>query len=235
MRLLRVLGFVVVLARRSRDVFLAIIATKHRADVRNGFRRHVDAVGTHIRNQAGRFAVDLHAFVEPLGETHGDCRSKAELSARLLLHGRGGEGRRRIAPCGLCLDRRHLEGGVLEVSGERFGFGAGADVETLDLLSVRADQARFEHFVARRRKLGEDRPILFRDEFLDFEFAIANKPKRDRLHASGRARTRQLPPQHRREGEADEIVERAAREVGINQCGVDDRADASSHRSPPAW
>ena len=107
---------------------------------------------------------------------------------------KGGGGLRRA---GFASTDGYLEGGVLEVSGECFCFGARADVETLDLLSVRADQARFEHFVARRRELGEDRPVLFRDEFLDFEFAIANKPKCDRLHASGGARTRQLPPQHR--------------------------------------
>ena len=104
MRFLRVLRLVVILARRSGHVFLAVVAAQHRADVGDRLRRHVDAVGTHIGDQAGGFAVDLHAFIEPLREAHGDGRGKAELSARFLLHGRGGEGRRRIAPGRLRFD-----------------------------------------------------------------------------------------------------------------------------------
>jgi hypothetical protein len=41
------------------------------------------------------------------------------------------------------------------------------------------------------------------------------------LHAPGRARTGQLAPQHRREREADEVIERAAGEIGIDQGTVD--------------
>ena len=45
--------------------------------------------------------------------------------------------------------------------------------------------------------------------------------QRHRLHAARRTRTGQLPPQHRREREADEIVERTAREIGVDQLLVD--------------
>ena len=86
-RFLSVLRTVVILARRSGDVFLAVIAVEHRADIGNRFRRKVDAVGAHIGDQAGRFAVDLDAFVEPLRQSHGDGRGKAELAACFLLHG----------------------------------------------------------------------------------------------------------------------------------------------------
>ena len=41
------------------------------------------------------------------------------------------------------------------------------------------------------------------------------------MHAAGRARARQLAPEHRREREADQIVERAAREIGVDQRVVD--------------
>ena len=110
---------------------------------------------------------------------------------------------------------------VFEVAREGFGFGAGADVEPLDLLAVGADQARLEDFVARRRELGDDRPVFLGDEFFDFELAVADQPQRDRLDAAGRARARQLAPEHRREREADEIIERAAGEIGIDQRAVD--------------
>ena len=46
-------------------------------------------------------------------------------------------------------------------------------------------------------------------------------PQRDRLHPAGRARARQLAPQHRREVEADEIVERAPGAIGVDQSLVD--------------
>ena len=52
-------------------------------------------------------------------------------------------------------------------------------------------------------------------------FAVADDAQSHRLHAPGRARARQLSPQDRGKGEADEIVERAARPVGVDQRLVD--------------
>ncbi len=131
---------------------------------------------------------------------------------------KGGGGLRRA---GFASTLVHLEDCVLEIAGEGFRLGARADVEALDLLPVGADQARFEDFVARGRQLGDDRPIFLGDEFLDFELAVADKTQRDRLHAAGGAGARQLAPEHRREREADEIIERTAGEVGIDQRAID--------------
>ena len=111
--------------------------------------------------------------------------------------------------------------GGLERLLEGLGLGAGADVEALDLLAVGADQARLEGLAARRRQRRDQRPVFARDEFLDLELAVADEPQRHRLHAAGRARARQLAPQHRREREADQIVERAAGEIGVDQRAVD--------------
>ena len=101
------------------------------------------------------------------------------------------------------------------------GLNAGTDIEALKLLAVGADEARFERVAARRLELGDDRPVFLGDEFLDVEFAVAHEPQRDRLHAAGRAGARQLAPQHGREREADEVIERAAGEVGVDQRVVD--------------
>ena len=49
------------------------------------------------------------------------------------------------------------------------------------------------------------------------ELALADQAQRHRLHAAGRAAARQLAPQHGREGEAHEIIERAARHIGVDQ------------------
>ncbi len=102
-----------------------------------------------------------------------------------------------------------------------FSLRTRSDVEPLDLLPIGADQPRFERFVARRRKLGEDRPVFLGDEFLDLELAVAHQPQRHRLHAAGRTRARQFAPQHGRQRKADQIIERAAREIGIDQRRVD--------------
>ena len=221
MRFLRVLRLVLIRARRLRDIVLAVIRSDHLADVGDRFLRHVDAVGTHIGDEADGLAVDLDAFIEPLREPHRMRGREAELAARFLLHGRGGEGRRRIAPRGLGFDRGDREGRGFQRLLEIFGFLAAADIEARDLLAVGADQARFEGVVARGREVGNQRPIFPGDEFLDFEFAVADETQRHRLHAAGRARARQFAPQNRGEREADEIVERAAREIGIDQRAVD--------------
>jgi hypothetical protein len=52
---------------------------------------------------------------------------------------------------------------------------------------------------------------------LDLELAVADEAQRHRLHAAGRAGAGQLAPQHRRQREADQIVERAARQIGVDQ------------------
>jgi hypothetical protein len=69
---------------------------------------------------------------------------EAELAARLLLQGRGGERRRWIAPGGLGLDVGDRERRVLQRLLERFGLGARTDIEPLDLLAVGADEPRLE-------------------------------------------------------------------------------------------
>jgi hypothetical protein len=58
-------------------------------------------------------------------------------------------------------------------------------------------------------------------EALDLAFAVADEPQRHRLHPAGRACAGQLAPQHRRQGEADKIIERAARQIGVDQRRVD--------------
>ena len=179
------------------------------------------AVGTHISNEAGGLAADVDAFIKPLRDPHGVRGRKAELAARFLLQGRGGEGRLRVAARRLGVHRGDREARGLDRLPEILGLRAGADVEPLDLLAVGADEARLERVAARRRQGRDQRPVFARDELLDLELAVADEPQRDRLHAAGRARARQLAPQHRREREADQIVERAARQIGVDQRAVD--------------
>ena len=73
----------------------------------------------------------------------------------------------------------------------------------------------------RRAQFGVDGPIFLRLEGFDLVFALADETQRHRLHAARRTRARQFAPQNRREREAHEIVERAARQIGVDQLFVD--------------
>jgi hypothetical protein len=117
----------------------------------------------------------------------------------------------------LRFDRGDRKARLFQRSPERFGLGSRANVEPVDLLAVGTNEAGGEGRVGLGPQMGEDRPVFARDEPLDLELAVADDAQRHRLHPARRARARQLSPQHRRQGEADQIVERAARPVGVDQ------------------
>ena len=221
MGLLRVLGLGLVLAWRVRNIVGAIVLADHPPDGIDRLAIHVDAVGPHIGNQTDGFAADVDALVESLREPHGVRRCEAELAACFLLHSGGGKRRRRVAPGRPCLNRGDAEGGRLQSRLEGLGLGTGTDIEPGDFLAVCADQARLERLVAWRRQRGHQRPVFARDELLDLEFPVTNKPQRHRLHPTGGTCAGELSPQHRREREADKVVECPAGEVGVDQCAID--------------
>ena len=58
-------------------------------------------------------------------------------------------------------------------------------------------------------------------EGLDLHLALDDEAQADRLHPAGRLGAGQFAPEHRREVEADEVIERAAGEIGVDQRLVD--------------
>ncbi len=187
----------------------------------NGFTGDLHPVGSHIGDQPDGFAADVDAFVEPLRDAHSMGRRKAELAARFLLQGRGGKRRLRIPPHRLCFHRIDRKRRTIERLLESFGLRAGADVEALKFFAVGAHEPRFKSFLARGRQRRDQRPIFAADEFFYFKLAVANQTQRDGLNPSRRTRARKFSPQHRRERKSDEVIERAAREIGIDQRLVD--------------
>ncbi len=119
----------------------------------------------------------------------------------------------------------------------RFAASAGPflpDREAVDLVALVADEAG-EELGPVRFEGGHDAPIFLGAEELDLALAIDDEAQRHRLHAAGRFRPRQLAPQHRRQSEADQIVERAPRPVGVDQILVEAAPGAPSLRAPPIW
>ena len=104
---------------------------------------------------------------------------------------------------------------------KRLGFCARANVELRDFLAVGANEARGERLAGFGFQMRDQRPIFTRHEFFDFKFAVADQSQRHGLHASRGARARQFAPQHRRQIEADEIIERATGEIGVDQRLID--------------
>ena len=98
----------------------------------------------------------------------------------------------------------------------RIGVAVVADRQPVDLLAVELDQPRGEARAVLLERRG-DRPIFLRPEHLDLALAVDDQAQRDRLHAARRLGAGQLAPQHRRQREADQIIERAARAVGVDQ------------------
>ena len=213
MGFLRILGLGRVFARHAGQVFRAIFLLDHAAGAGDCLGCHVDAVGAHIGNGT--------ILVETLRDLHGARGRKAELARGFLLQGRGGEGRVGVALGGLGFHGGDVEGRGIERGLESTRFRFGADVEAADLAAVGADEPRRERRAVLRLQEGGERPIFPRPEFLDFQLAVADEAQGHRLHAAGRFRAGQLAPQHRRQVEADEIIERPAGEIGIDQRGVD--------------
>jgi len=65
-------------------------------------------------------------------------------------------------------------------------------------------------------------------ELFDLQLALDNQAQRRALHAAGRQARAYLAPQQRRQAEADEVVQRASRLLGVHQrqrdlAGMSDR------------
>ena len=107
------------------------------------------------------------------------------------------------------------------------GSRSAGRVQSVALRLICEREAEIEAFKPRgeRRPVmlesGLDAPIFLRAERLDLALAVDDQAQRDRLDAAGRLGARQLAPQHRRQGESDQVVERPARQIGIDQLLVD--------------
>jgi len=89
-------------------------------------------------------------------------------------------------------------------------------MQPLQLFTVELDEPGREHGSALLHP-GDHRPVFLGAEQLDFALALNNQPQRHRLHPACALGPGQLAPQYRRQGEAEQVIERAAGEIGVDQ------------------
>src|SRR5439155_11494346 len=94
--------------------------------------------------------------------------------------------------------------------------------ELIELLAVEMGEAGGEDLPGLGTEGDLDRPIFARLEGLDLGFALADQAQGDGLHAPCRLAPGQLPPEHRRQREADKIVKRPAGEIRLDELAIDD-------------
>ena len=234
MRFLRVLGLGLVLRAASPA---GSASPKRCADQppagAQRLARELHAVGAHVGDQADRLAADVDALEQALGGLHRAVGREAELARRLLLQGRGAERRRRVAADLLLLDRARPRASRASISRTaRARRRLVAQRELVQPLAVELGQPRREGRAPRASSQQRlDGPVFLRPEGLDLGLALADQAQRHRLHAAGRARARLGSLRHSTgdSREADQIVERAARLVGVDQVRRRGRA-AVAHR-----
>ncbi|MCY1383246.1 hypothetical protein D9M69_713530 [compost metagenome] len=71
MRFLRVLGLAGIVTWLFRHVVRAKAFANRVAGSSDRFRSHLHAVGTHIGDETGGFAANVHAFIKALRHLHG--------------------------------------------------------------------------------------------------------------------------------------------------------------------
>jgi hypothetical protein len=119
---------------------------------------------------------------------------------RLLLQGRGREGRCGVASPLLALDRQHRElaaGGRLERAHRLARRALVGEAELLHLGAAVLDQFAGE-FLLRVHELGVDGPVFLRLERRDLILALADHAQRRALHPAGGQPRPDLLPQQRR-------------------------------------
>ena len=221
MRLLRVLGLGLVLADERRDVLLRVLARDKAADGVDGLRDNRDAVRSHIGDEADGLSAQVDALVEALGDLHGLLGREPELAGGVHLQRRGCKRRERVALHGLLVDRDDAELALLDRRLDGVRIRSVLDIELFQRGAVDSVEPSRELLGSCRRHGGFDRPVFLAAEGLDLCLAVADEAQRHRLHAPCRAGARQLAPQHGREREAYEVVERPAGEVGGDERPVD--------------
>src|SRR5690606_19873467 len=120
-------------------------------------------------------AADLDTLVQALRQLHCAGGAEAELARGLLLQGRGGERRLRVAPDALLLDLADLE--VAGLDGGHGGLRCTlvAEIQAVELAPVELGEAGGEGLALTGAEIGLDAPVFLGAELLDLGLALADQ------------------------------------------------------------
>ncbi len=198
---------------------LAVMLLDERPGRRQRILRQTQRVGTHIGDKAhGALTLDVHAFIQLLGDGHGAPRRHTKAARSLLLKRGGDERRRRAALLGPVLDGLHLEGLALDGLDDRFDLLLV--FQFLFLLAL-AMELRREARAVLLFKLGVKIPVFLGREVADLLFAVDDHARGHGLHTAGGKPLAHLAPQKRRELIAHDAVKDAARLLRVHQILID--------------
>ena len=208
MRFLGIFGLALVYPGAVGNIARVIAVSDCLARGGNGTAVHLNAIGPHIGDRA--------IFIKLLGYTHGVAGGIAELARGFLLQGRSREWRWRVAGKRLGFDRFNREQTIFDGGPGPHCLLFIGEIHLAQFLAVMDGQPRFEGLPALLH-LGGNRPIFLWPERFDFTFPLDDQPERNRLDPAGRFCTRKLAPEHGRQCESDQIVERPAGAIGIDK------------------
>ena len=205
-------GALLEIARLIGQEFVAVGGTDIVAALLSRLIGNAQGVRSHIGDQThGAVSFDRDALIQLLRDLHRAGGLEVQPARSLLLHGGGGEGRRRAFFARTLFDGtdrvfRPVQPGDVAV-GLVFVF-------QLDFAVFIADKVGGEHTARRRNQLGVERPVLLRYEVVDLIFLVDNQPHRHALHPAGGKPAADLLADKGAELVADQTVENAARLLG---------------------
>ncbi len=220
-RLLRVLRLGLVFVDAVGQRFFAEAGADRVADLGDRVLRQRHRIGAHVG--------DVARFVQALRGLHRAPRCESELARRFLLQRRGGEWRRRIAALRLALDAVHRQHAARGRDDRALGLARlrlAGDRETaplrvgFDLLAAVLDEPRGKLRLVLGR-IGLDGPVFQALEAGDLGLALADQAQRNALHAAGRESRLDFLPQQRRQVEANQVIERTARLLRVDEVVVE--------------
>ena len=205
-------------------LFRHLVSTELTADLlaqgidRLAGQRH--RIGAHVGDQTLGAGIGGNAFVQLLCQAHAALRRIAQFARGVLLHGRGDIGRWRSPPALTFLHLGNVQragiGAITQCALHRLRLILVGEAELFDFLALPAHQRGLKvHAVL--VQIGGDGPVFLRLETLDLFFALDDQAQGRRLHTAGGQTRLQLFPQQRRQIEADQVIQRPARLLRIDQ------------------
>ena len=183
--------------------------------------RHIDRVGSHIRDEAhGLPVAPVDALVQLLCQAHRPLGGEPEATRGLLLESAGDERRCRLSSHLFLVHLRDLVDRIPQIldQGLRRLLSPNGHFLPFHPNQLRSEAAPLFHSFGQLRL---DRPVLLRDERLDLPFPLHDQAKSHRLHPSRRQAAPHVAPQEGADLIPHQSIQDAPRLLRVHQPHID--------------